>query len=165
MKRILSLPVLRSLGVVGLLLFPFAVSASPYPEGMILRASIWPQGQDSVHMTQVRIKDNGTQWEITDDNDRHKYSSDLYAITLALKEVTQEQSRFFPSDTKKYPCLHIETVITKKNAPTQKDVRITPLLIDVMDDPQHIDLDLKDDAGKPIRLILGTQTYTVKNDE
>ena|GEM_PF-2309440 len=154
MKRTLSL----------LLLFPFALNASPYPKGMIIRPSLVLQG-DAKNIAQVRVEDDGTNWQLKDDNNRHNYSSDLYAITLAVAKVTQERGIFFPNDKKTYPCLHIETVITKKNDPIQKDVRTTPFLFDVLDTPKHIDLDLKDDEGKPIRLILGMQTYTVRDDK
>lgn len=153
MKRPLSLPVLRSLGGVGLLLFPFALNATPYPEGMLLRASLVLQGA-AKHIAQVRIEDDGTNWQLTEYNP-HNYSSDLYAIALAVKNVTQEKGL----DEKMYPCLHIETVIAPKNDATQKDVKITPFRFGFFDGTKHINLELKDDAGEKIRLILTSQTY------
>ena len=148
MKRTLSL----------LLLFPFALDASPYPEGLIIRASLMLEG-DVKHIAQVRIADDGTNWQTTEDNVR--YSSDLYAIALAVKKVTEETG----FGNKRYPCLHVETVVTPKNDPTQKDVRTTPFTFGFFNWAQEADLTLKDDAGSPIKLILNPQTFIVKTDK
>lgn len=152
MKRILSL----------LLLSPLALNATPYPKGMILRASLMLQGECQ-HITQVRMQDNGDSWQTRVDD--VSYSSDLYAIALAIKKVTQEKSSMYVNDPNTYPCLHIETTITKKNDPTQKDVKNTPITFGFFDASQHIYLDLKDDAGKPIKLILCPQFFTVRDQK